>query len=536
MEFALLKRAGGAVLLGVIACQSPSLPPEGEPARDLAGMAKVSPGGQQREPLEGAVYPPGRWRLVDWSELGRTRLWVSHILIRHRGVPPHLVSLSSLGWTSAPDAPERTREDAFELAQRVAEWVRRDTTKFAEAAEQFSEDIATNRDGGSLGGVDASQWLSWPELLDAVSALGFGDVSRPVETAYGFHVILRRPVPPEGGYSGSRIIIGHDDAPWLRALLARGSIPHRSRASALALAQGVYEQALKEPSSFERLVQAHSEHLDAVRSGDFGEWSTTEQTPFPRSVDKLSQLEVGEIAPPIETAFGFEVIQRTANRPRATYAVQRVRVDGLEASSEAEVAQRARDIAAELQEHPERFEEYQRKYCCTGTQVWQEGQGFALTEAALARLEIGETTRIASRYEGGRFAILKRVDPGSWSPQRVGFELPNPTRPSLKRFIDHAQDFEVAAMGETAVRDLGLTGELAERLSSAHAVRGEFASAGSEEERWLLFQGVQEKIEVLLGATLFNQYSASVERHVEHELLEGPRVRMGRMAAPTMTF
>src|SRR4051812_39173037 len=54
-------------------------------------------------------YPHARWRLASATELGRTALWMSHVLVRHRDVPPGVLSFQMGDWNAAPKAPERTR-------------------------------------------------------------------------------------------------------------------------------------------------------------------------------------------------------------------------------------------------------------------------------------------------------------------------------------------------------------------------------------------------------------------------------------------
>src|SRR3954447_20490461 len=54
-----------------------------------------------------APYPRARWRLGSPQPLERTVLWVSHILIRHRDVPPSVISFRPSFWYAAPPAPDR---------------------------------------------------------------------------------------------------------------------------------------------------------------------------------------------------------------------------------------------------------------------------------------------------------------------------------------------------------------------------------------------------------------------------------------------
>ena len=157
-------------------------------------------------------YPPGRWRLQNPVGLQRVMLWVSHILIQHEGSPGREVSFAPSQWQSQAPPPVRTREEARQLAVRVAAEAVRSPEAFARLAAQYSEDIVTKDSGGSLGGISASQFFEEPQVLDALSQTPPGTLTRPVETRYGFHVFLRRAPPEESVVSGAHIVIGHDDA------------------------------------------------------------------------------------------------------------------------------------------------------------------------------------------------------------------------------------------------------------------------------------------------------------------------------------
>jgi PPIC-type PPIASE domain len=474
----------------------------------------------------GTGYPPGRWRL-DTRQLAQTRIWVAHILIRHRDVPAHLVSLNRIGWASAPEPPNRARKDAFDLAERIAERARRSPNQFAQLAKEFSEDIGTAADGGTLGGIDASYWSPWPQALDAASALGNGEVSKPVETAYGFHVFLRLPPPAEASYSGVHIVIGHDAAPWLRSVLARRPTPARSRAEALILAQSVYEQASMHPDSFEELVQLHSDNVDAVRGGDFGEWSTTRQTPYPLQVERLAHLDIGEVAPPMDGPFGIEIIRRVNNRPRVTYAMERIQIGLQGTNPESAIVEYLQNVAVELQHAPERFEEYERKHCCLGVEVWEEGQGSALHEQVLAHLQIGEIASAPSKYEGGGYAILKRVQAAELGDERVHYEMPSPEKPSIEAFVVQAVHPEVIkTIGQAAIVDLKLSNDRAKVLLRTIDA-GNLESAQTTEKRWRMFGELQHQVESLLSAAEYALYVSNFERLVESELLKTPEPKRG---------
>lgn len=87
---------------------------------------------------------------------------------------------------------EAARREAEEAASRV-----RDGEPFAEVAREVSDDAGSAQAGGDLGWVERNQMADAFE--QALFALEEGDVSDPVQTGYGFHVIKLRDVQePQG--------------------------------------------------------------------------------------------------------------------------------------------------------------------------------------------------------------------------------------------------------------------------------------------------------------------------------------------------
>lgn len=80
-----------------------------------------------------------------------------------------------------------------------------DGLDFREAAVLHSEDVTTARDSGDLG------WFSWGKMVDdfqeAAWDLKVGEMSQPVRSPYGWHLILveeRRPVPNQRPYGEAK--------------------------------------------------------------------------------------------------------------------------------------------------------------------------------------------------------------------------------------------------------------------------------------------------------------------------------------------
>jgi len=359
-----------------------------------------------------STYPPGHWRSLDRSVLGSVVIWASQVLIRHEGSASN-VSFAPKQWQGAP-LPARSRQAALALAERVA--AEASAVNFAGLAALHSEDVATRFSGGSLGGLSAVELSADPALLDALESTPPGAVSRVVESRYGFHILLRRPAPPEATVTGAHIVIGHDEARWLHEFVARRAIPARSRATAASLASALYEALRADPTRFGALVAEASEHRDAAWGGDIGTWSTRERTPFPRQIELLEQLDVGAVAPPIETVFGYEILMRRPNVPRQQLAMNalRLRYDPRasvgDATSRESVEHEARALARQAAESPATLDAMQAGRCCPVQARWEEGRAYGGLTKVILQLPVGQVSAEPIEWESS-FYVLRRITP-----------------------------------------------------------------------------------------------------------------------------
>lgn len=459
-------------------------------------------------------------------------IWPAHILIRHRDVPPGLVSFTLPLWKGAPPPPERTRRAAHELAESIATRLHAGPAQFAELARQYSEDIATRAAGGALGGVSAFKLSDWPEALDALAALQPGEVSRVVETGYGFHVLLLRPPPEARQVSGAHIVIGYDEAPWLHRFLARRPIPTRSRAEAEALARRVYEEALAAPGDFPRLVDQYSEQYDADMGGDFGQWSTLEPTPYPDAVEALQHLQPGEVAPPLDSPFGFQIVMRARERARERYgeaviqhAYSPVAADG-ELLSRSSVLRTMRGVQQTLRAEPNRFAEFQARYCCAGLQTWSEGRGPPREEPVVRRLALGEVASDLIEWNQ-RFLIVRRDAPEEQGLRLASVGLPSPDAPDVAFFFEMFGGPDTwRAFGQVAADLAGLSTEQRTRLREIHDDDLEHLDLARSHPnvsgRRVAFEERQSQVRGVLGAEQYARYMRALQQQVEQRLLAPP--------------
>lgn len=398
----------------------------------------------------GLSYPPARWRLATLALLDRATLWVGHIAIRHEASQSEIFRPPN--WHPDAPNPRRTVAEAMALAEDVRARAVRAPDTFEQLARAFSEDVVSRDQGGMLGGVRASQLVN-TDLLDALTALSVGEVSRPVRTPYGFHLLKRYAPPPDEQVAGERIVIGYQGVYGL----ARDS--RRTRGEAQRLAQEVTALARKDPRSFRTLIERHSDNTDRASHGDLGVYSTRDPGFLSAEVQVLAGLRVGDIADPIDSRFGYEVLRRVPVVPRKAYAMTAIEVvagGGFadRASSMAEALKTARGILRELESAPQRFEEFQTNYCCVQAQRWTRGRGENQLSDILDGLKFGEMAREPIERPAG-YMLLKRLDPATMPAETRLFEVPTPSDPDYGVLAATVGKEQLPGMARAFVEALG---------------------------------------------------------------------------------
>jgi hypothetical protein len=294
----------------------------------------------------------------------------------------------------------------------------------------------------------------------------------------------------------------------------------------------VRAELVRQPGRFEELVDTYSEHPDAVVHGDLGEWSTWEPTDYAAQLLVLSHLAVGEISEPVETLFGWELLERTPERAREQLAMTAVEVPytaaagGLDGQADTGVSalDQITEFARILRDAPERFDELQQRGCCAYVAQWPDGRGWAPLMAVLKRLAVGQVAE-APVALGTSYVIPKRV-PAQPAIELVSqFELPSPDEPDMAAlFISsdvHFLEREFDAIAGDATRALGLSEKAAATLRRVQSAALGDSVAGSLERRAGL-DHLRADLRLQLGDHGYDRYARIAGEHFKRLLLQPP--------------
>jgi plasmid stabilization system protein ParE len=275
-----------ALILGIIALACACGPRDegSKEGADKDGTVKAEAAAPDKAPGEakpaGSVGTEGP-RLVP---LGREKLSASHILLMHQGSerkPPEIT---------------RTKEEAETLARELYAKIK-GGADLAELARQHSDCPSGKEKGGDLGVFPANRMV--PEFSRAVLAMEVGQVSEPVESPFGYHIIKRQEVDE---VHARHILVMHAESQRKPPEITR------TKEEAKKLIEEI-EQKLKGGADFAELAKEHSDCPSGKRGGgDLGSFGRGRMAkPFEEAAWALRPDEVSGI---VETDFGYHVIQR----------------------------------------------------------------------------------------------------------------------------------------------------------------------------------------------------------------------------------
>ena len=198
--------------------------------------------------------------------------------------------------------------------------------KFAKVAAEVSEDPGSARSGGDLGFIARGQME--PSVENAAFALKIGELSQPVRSAYGWHLIEameRDTAKTRAGRDsltdkGKPVLETH-----VRHILIRVPIGEADAERARKLADRVRGEAAK-GVDFAALVRRYSKYEgQQTPEGDIGFVSLGQLQPGIRA--GLDSLETGQVSAVLVNQVGFNIFKVLDRKPEREYQLDEIKKD-----------------------------------------------------------------------------------------------------------------------------------------------------------------------------------------------------------------
>ncbi|GMQ27916.1 peptidylprolyl isomerase [Algoriphagus confluentis] len=175
-----------------------------------------------------------------------------------------------------------------------------------ELAVQYSDDPSAQSNRGDLGYFTSLQMVQ--PFEDAAFNLQTGQVSDPVLTNFGYHIIQvqdRKPNP--GQVQVSHILVRFEPKDSLQEANARRKIAD------------IYTEIQKESTVWEDIVLNYSEDLASNQRGGILPWFGVGSMIPDFEMAAFSLSEIGEVSPPIRTQYGYHILRLEDKKPLAPF-------------------------------------------------------------------------------------------------------------------------------------------------------------------------------------------------------------------------
>jgi len=206
----------------------------------------------------------------------------------------------------AEDAPADVQQQAQAKAQKLAEEARAPGADFAALARDNSEDPGSRASGGDLGWLEAG--VTDPAFDSALFALGAGEISAPVKSSEGWHVIQLREIRPGTAKPFEEV----------RAQLEKEYLDGERERVHSELAGRLVDIVYRDPTTLNAAAQELN--LEIKRIGPFGRTGGADplssHPELLRAAFSPQVLEQGNASDPIDVGEGRTVVIKLAEHVR----------------------------------------------------------------------------------------------------------------------------------------------------------------------------------------------------------------------------
>lgn len=177
---------------------------------------------------------------------------------------------------------------------------------FENVARSASDDKSVLSNGGNLGYFTVFQMIM--PFEDAAYSLKKGEISQPVRTPYGYHIIRVTDKRPSRG----RIKVAH---------IMKAAPPGTADTDAIKAKEKIFEiyKKLQEGTSFSELAKTLSDHKESAIKGGELEWFGSGEIISDFSEAAFAIKDTGKYSRPVQTPYGWHIIKLLDRQPPKTF-------------------------------------------------------------------------------------------------------------------------------------------------------------------------------------------------------------------------
>jgi len=211
------------------------------------------------------------------------------------------------------NATYQKEQEVLEKANKIREEILAGKP-FSEAAIEYSEDPSAANNGGQLGYFTAFQMVA--PFENAAFSTPVGEISEPVRSSFGYHLIKVHDLRPNKG----EIKVAH-----IMKMFPQGKVNFDKNELRKEI-DSIYTE-LQNGADFAEMARKLSDDKRSAMQGGEMPWFSAGRM-IPEFSNPAFALEnTGDMTPPVETPFGFHIIKKLDHRPVPSFEEAREQIE-----------------------------------------------------------------------------------------------------------------------------------------------------------------------------------------------------------------
>jgi peptidyl-prolyl cis-trans isomerase SurA len=202
----------------------------------------------------------------------------------------------------APDSRSADTLKAYDSIMKIRNEIIKKKISFEDAAKKYSGDSRSAAMGGNIGYITALE--TYYSFENAVYLTKVGDVSMPVRTSLGYHIIKVTDKKADQG----EVLVSHIMVRTPTKMQAGDSAKLKAKIDSLYT-------MVKQGQDFADVAKKFSQDPSSGKHGGALPWFSVGKMPAPFEEAAFSLKNVGDYTTPIRTAYGWHIIKLMGRKP-----------------------------------------------------------------------------------------------------------------------------------------------------------------------------------------------------------------------------